>query len=246
MSQTNLLRRIGNSIYHNAFPLYLPLYSAFKSIGDNGERQLLARYLGSGMTVVDAGANIGIYSRFLAGLVTARGKVHSFEPSPENFRRLKGVVSKYSNIVLNQAAVGSKSGEIELYASDELNVDHRTYPVEGGDRKVVKIDCVALDDYFAPGTKIDLIKMDIQGFELEALRGSTRVLRDNPKIKLLLEFWPFGLRSAGFEPASLLEFLQNDGFTIKRLAGRTLAPLEEECIRDENERTYCNIFVERL
>ena len=56
---------------------------------------------------------------------------------------------------------------------------------------------IALDDYFKPGERVDLIKMDIQGYELHALRGANRVLADNPDIKLLLEFWPYGLKQAG-------------------------------------------------
>ena len=50
---------------------------------------------------------------------------------------------------------------------------------------------------FQPGATVDLIKLDLQGYELHALRGAKRVLSENPAIKLLLEFWPHGLESAG-------------------------------------------------
>ena len=56
--------------------------------------------------------------------------------------------------------------------------------------------------------------MDIQGFELHALRGAKRVLTDNPNIKLLLEFWPYGMRAAGSSPEALLALLKHYGFTI--------------------------------
>ena len=72
-----------------------------------------------------------------------------------------------------------------------------TYLPEGDSRHRCQIEMIALDDYFKPGQRVDLIKMDIQGYELHALRGASRVLADNPGIKLLLEFWPYGLKQAG-------------------------------------------------
>jgi FkbM family methyltransferase len=59
------------------------------------------------------------------------------------------------------------------------------------------IEMIALDDYFKPGERVDLSKMDIHGYELHALRGADRILEDSPDIKLLIEFWPDGLKQAG-------------------------------------------------
>src|SRR5438067_447069 len=81
--------RIGNQLYKVAFPIYRPLYSAFKSYVDRAERELLARHLSAGCVAVDVGANIGVYSEFLLNCVGDTGVVHSFEPSPENFARLR-------------------------------------------------------------------------------------------------------------------------------------------------------------
>jgi hypothetical protein len=72
-----------------------------------------------------------------------------------------------------------------------------------------------LDDYFEPKAGVDLIKLDIQGYELHALRGAKRVLSDNPAIKLLVEFWPFGLRTAGSSPEVLLEQIWVHRFRIE-------------------------------
>ncbi len=82
-------RRIGNKLYKAAFPIYRPLYKVFKKHADRAERRLLARYLSSGSVVVDGGANIGIYSQFLARCVGPAGIVHCFEPSIRKISRLR-------------------------------------------------------------------------------------------------------------------------------------------------------------
>src|SRR3954453_6161979 len=186
-------RTVTNKLYQHAFPIYRPLYAIYKSYADRLERRLLKQILFPGAVAVDAGANIGIYSQFLSRYVGPTGLVHSFEPSPDNFRRLSTATRDLSNVRLTQAAVGERSGECMLYLSDKLNVDHRAYKAGGEVRHAVPTEMVALDDYFKLAQRVDLIKMDIQGYELHALRGAQRVLQENPDIKLLLEFWPAGL-----------------------------------------------------
>ncbi len=184
MPFASLLRGVGNRAYDHAFPLYVLCYRVFKAYTDRTERQLLRSILPAGAVAVDAGANIGVYSQFLSRCVGPTGVVHSFEPSPENFKRLQSGTRKLANVRLSQAAVGERSGRSKLYVSDHLNVDHRTYATEGDSRRIVPIDIMALDDYFKPGQRVDLIKMDIQGYELHALRGASRVLADNLNAKI--------------------------------------------------------------
>ena len=61
----NFLRRVGNKVYDQAFPIYRVCSGAFKAYADRAERQLLKDILSNGSVVPDAGANIGIYSEFL-------------------------------------------------------------------------------------------------------------------------------------------------------------------------------------
>jgi len=150
MSAVSLLRRAGNKLYEHAFPIYRPLYAGYKAYADRAERELLRQVLFPGAVVVDAGANIGIYSQFLSRCVAPAGVVHSFEPSPDNFKRLRAATRKLSNVRLSQTAVGEHSGDSQLYLSDNLNVDHRAYVADGDSRHAVPIEMVALDDYFKP------------------------------------------------------------------------------------------------
>ncbi|PYJ04409.1 MAG: FkbM family methyltransferase [Verrucomicrobia bacterium] len=241
MAAISLFRGVGNRVYEHAFPIYRLCYRTFKAYADRAERQLLKRILSAGDVVVDAGANIGVYSQFLSSCVGPTGVVHSFEPSPENFRRLQSATRKLANVRLSQAAVGECSGRSKLYVSDQLNVDHRTYETEGDSRPAVQIDVIALDDYFKPGQRVDLIKMDIQGYELHALRGANRVLADNPSAKLLLEFWPYGLKQAGTNWIELIDTLERKNMAVCQITKHGLVPFRSESA-SESPDWYMNLF----
>jgi FkbM family methyltransferase len=241
MPITSVVRRIGNKAYQHAFPIYRLCYRAFKAYADRPERQLLKRVLSAGAVVVDAGANIGVYSQFLARCVGPGGAVYSFEPAPANFKRLRAATRLLSNVRISQSAVGERTGQADLYLSDTLNVDHRSYLTHGSERRSVRIEMIALDDYFRPGQRVDLIKMDVQGYELHALRGASRVLQDNPTAKLLLELWPYGLEQAGVNWVELIDALTSKNMTVSEVTRRGLIPLRSSSI-SEDPGCYLNLF----
>jgi FkbM family methyltransferase len=244
MSRISTFYRVGNQLYKHAFLIYRHAYRIRKAYTDRAERQLLRNILSEGAVVVDAGANIGIYSQFLSRCVGPTGVVHAFEPSPENFRRLQSATRELANVRVSQAAVGECSGRSKLYLSNQLNVDHRTYATEGDLRPTVQIDVIALDDYFKPGQRVDLIKMDIQGYELHALRGATRVLAENPAAKLLLEFWPYGLKQAGANWMDLVATLEGKNMAVCQVTKRGLVPFRSESV-SESPDWYVNLFASR-
>lgn len=236
-----VLREIGNRVYDRAFPIYVLCYRGFKAYADHAERKFLRKTLSPGDVAVDVGANIGIYTQLLSRWVGPTGLVHSFEPSPENFGRLKSATRKLANVRLSHAAVGESSRRTTLYVSDKLNVDHRAYLPEGDSRHTVPIEMIALDDYFKPGQRVDLIKMDIQGYELHALRGASRVLADNPSANLLLEFWPYGLKQAGANWIDLIATLKSKNMAVHEVAKHGLVPFHLETV-SESWDWYVNLF----
>jgi hypothetical protein len=100
---------------------------------------------------------------------------------------------------------------------------------------------IALDDYFKTGERVDLIKMDIQGYELHALRGASRVLADNPTIKLLFEFWPYGLKQAGSNWAELIGVLKENGKLVQQVSSEGLTGFDPRSA-NESEAWYINLF----
>jgi FkbM family methyltransferase len=244
MLGASVFRRIGNKAYKYAFPAYRFAYRIFKANADRAERQLLQKILFADAVVVDAGANIGIYSEFLSRCVGPNGVVHSFEPGPDNFMRLRRATRKLRNVHLCPAVVGERSGETILYVSDNLNVDHRAYVTEGNARRVLQVGMVALDDYFKPGERVDLLKLDIQGYELHALQGAKRIMNENQEIKLLFEFWPYGLKQAGVTWGELIEMLEGFAMNIMFVRADSLIPFDARKVRTD-ANWYVNLFASR-
>jgi FkbM family methyltransferase len=186
------------------------------------ETFLITREIKQGDAVVDLGANIGYYTLLLAKLVGPQGRVHAFEPDPDNFAILeKNVASNgYRNVKLVRQAVSGTTGDIKLYRAEDDPGDHRVYDSHD-DRQSIIIRATRLDDYFdGREARIDFIKMDIQGAEGAALEGMFSLLERNQGVRLLMEFWPIGLQRNGLPPEQCLDFLLKRGFLMYELRHR--------------------------
>jgi FkbM family methyltransferase len=159
---------------------------------------------------------------------------------------LKSALSHRPNFRLNELAVGDVSGSTILYLSPDLNVDHRTYPTGNESRQERTIHSIRLDDYFQPGERVDFIKLDIQGYELHALRGAARLLADNSAITLLVELWPYGLQCAGASAEELLAFLHSNRFHCSLVANGKLTECENLNLNSDDPNDYVNLFARRL
>lgn len=215
------------------------------------ETALVTKEVKKGDIVVDIGANIGYYTLLFARLVGDEGKVYAFEPDPASFALLKKNVEKngYKNVVLVKKAVSDKTGTIKLYICEENKGDHRIYN-SGDKRKYVEIKSTRLDDYFGEiHENINFIKMDIQGSEGLALKGMADILKRNANLKIILEFWPIGLKRSGTSAAAVLEFLLNERFSLSELDENTkrLSPVTMNALlkkyKDQSEEytsLYCS------
>jgi len=196
--------------------------------------ELATARLQPGDVVVDIGANIGHHSLCFARAVGPQGRVYCFEPDPENHALLKrnAQANGYGNVIAEQKAVSDRTGTLRLYQSDENRGDHRIFDPHDG-RASVEVATVRLDDYFAEQDgPISLIKMDIQGAKYAALQGMRGLIERNPGVCLLIEFWPWGLKGAGVDPADFLTALLRLGFTLREVDGtqRAVRPVTPDVL----------------
>ncbi|MBS1653080.1 MAG: FkbM family methyltransferase [Bacteroidetes bacterium] len=239
----------GNFLYNNLFFLYRPIYTIFKNNQDAFEISLLKKYITKNATVIDIGANIGFYANILANCVGHNGKVHCFEPDEKNFNHLKNTTFNSPNIIIHQLAVSSKTEVLNFYLSNEINVDHRAYKPES--YKAIKaVNAISIDDYVVKNNinKIDFIKIDIQGFEMQALKGMEQTLLKNKDVIVISEFWPYGLKTAGSSVNTYFETLTALGFNIHLLKKNELSPLTIEMVnqmKDLGKEYYFNILATR-
>ncbi|MEE4273599.1 MAG: FkbM family methyltransferase [Thermoanaerobaculales bacterium] len=187
---------------------------------------IMTRLLHPGDLVVDGGAHIGYHSLHMARLVGPRGRVEAFEPDPTNFGLLEHNISvnEYDNINARDTAVWSRSCRRHLYLRDDHHGDHRLYdPGDGRTRievRAIDLDSVLTSSPLSPR----LIKLDLQGAELHALRGMQHTLHEAAGLALILEFWPRGLRACGSDPRELLTMLEASGFQVWEIDRRGRAP----------------------
>jgi FkbM family methyltransferase len=238
--------RLASLLYTNAYSIYKPLYFRYKYRKDKFNLELIRKFIKPGSTIIDIGANIGFYSSFFSRLTGSNGHVYCFEPDKTNFRHLEKTLLGKINVTLAQKAVAAESGMLKLHPSSILNVDHRTYSSrnsEGG----YEVEKISIDDYVDKKFKVDFIKMDIQGFETEALKGMNNTLAENPGILLLMEFWPYGLHEAGSSAEELFDMVVEKGFHPYRINEKDIIPFTREDALSmlKEYHTDCNVLLKR-
>lgn len=196
-------------------------------------------YLRPGALAVDVGANVGLISLALARIVGPEGKVVSVEPVPDILHRLGRnlALNRATNVQVVAAGMGACEGRQTFFAASDpeeygkgslLRNSDITAPVE------IEVAITTLD---ALATTLDrpiaLIKMDIQGYELEALRGAAEVLRrDRPAVVFELEMEYLG--EHGQSVGDYLNFFAEFGYELFGIHGATLLPLDAQSVFDGN------------
>lgn len=171
-------------------------------------------------TIIDVGANIGQYSLIAAKKVGPTGRVISIEPLKETAEWLKKnfLLNNFNNYVILESAVGSESGSRALYKKSGSGGQGFLDPKVDGKQlhKTMEINVETIDSIVSLRKieKVDMLKIDVEGFEYEVLLGCTRSFKQNKIKKIICEIHSKRLEYKGINENTIYSLLRENGFSI--------------------------------
>jgi len=216
--------------------LFNVAYRAYKRHFEDPFQGLVDRHpaLFFGGHVIDVGANTGYTASVFASAIDPRFCVWAFEPSSVNFAALE-ILSKRHGVMRRitpiQAAVGDRTGVVDLVLSDSNPGDHRISrgKEKSSDIRVERVQLTSIDETVRLRRiqPVAFIKVDVQGYELSVCHGMAATLEANPEAAVAVEYSPSSLREFGTSPRELPTFFADRGYGAYRLTRRgTLEPLD--------------------
>jgi FkbM family methyltransferase len=195
--------------------------------------------LGPGDVVIDVGAHIGWFTTLAGKAVGEAGHVYAFEAYPPNFERLQDNVRRNAagNVTARHVALSDRAGSVEVGV--QTGSDSGSVTALGRERaSTVEVTAERLDDVLGVQTSpIALLKMDVEGFEANVLKGAPQTLLLVQKV--LIEINPHALQAAGSSAAELMAILAEAGLTAS-------TELREKGLRRlKRGRTSTNLLVAR-
>jgi len=179
--------------------------------------------------IVDVGANIGTYAIPIAkDLAPKKGCVYAFEPQRIIFYQLcsNTIINKLDNLYLFNSAIGETDSEINIYESNtSTNWNSGAYSIEKQFREIEGIESSISDSYLSIPvktldgidfpSKVTLLKIDVEGYELKVLKGSLNFLKDHAYPPIIFEAWS---TDWFIEQKELLfGFLKSLGYKIQKI-----------------------------
>ncbi|MBD1873990.1 FkbM family methyltransferase [Nodosilinea sp. FACHB-131] len=191
--------------------------------------ETLWRIIDEGETCVDVGANIGYMTSLMAHRVGLRGKVIAFEPHPTIYQRLSNNVRSWSTeknwtqIETSSLAISEQLGQAQLFIPTNFDLNQGTASLmlssdevdcSTGQQLVVETD--TLDNLFNSLT-IELLKIDVEGHEINVLSGAEKLLGENRIRDIIFE-------EHRAYPNPVSEFLKEKGYSVYRVTKKFLKP----------------------
>ena len=205
-----------------------------------GTRLLIERFLESGSVFVDVGANIGMHTMAAARVMRHEGRIFAFEP----FGPVCGLLEKTvwmngcaETVEVHRSAASNRQGRRDLFLG-ATSGHHSLFPLEPAGTPAhgqVSVETVTLDGTLPTDLKVDLLKIDAEGAELDVIEGARDLINRHFDIALIVEFGPSHLKRAGHSAKDWLGRFAAHGLIFRAihpetgaLEDRTPAALENE------------------
>lgn len=186
---------------------------------EQGERKLLRQILRKGDIFIDIGANVGLFSIIASKAVGASGRVFSIEPSPRTFCILtKQVIANgLKNVTSRNLGISSCNGRLKLNECNSSNGLYASFgrPISNSEHFPTEVPVLTLDEFIAseaPGTRIALIKIDVEGWEPEIIKGGTKTLSGDDAPDLIIEYCEAALTVNSANSQLLFLMIQSLGY----------------------------------
>lgn len=166
---------------------------------DSNESRVIGQLVKKDFQIIEVGANFGVHTLRMAGLIGEKGKIFAFEANPYVSKNLKKSIEMNNlqkTIILYEKAAGDINGEAFInFGISNIGGGHL---VATPNETSIKTRIVRIDDTLEV-QKIDLLKIDAEGCEQRILNGAKKILQANPNIILMLEWGPDLLKKQGTE-----------------------------------------------
>lgn len=176
-----------------------------------GTLKLLRRTLGEGGVFVDVGANIGYFTKLASTLVGKTGAVFAFEPMPAALKLLRMNSTQLSNVTIFPLALSIKKGTAIFYVREKGDMSSLTHDSHA---RPVQITVSTLDELLVEQPRMDLIKIDVEGSELDVLRGGRMTLSRHRPI-VYFELLPCFTAQRGIGLGTFEEFFEEFQYVLR-------------------------------
>lgn len=179
---------------------------------EKGTIQFLKEHLKPGASFLDIGANIGLMSVIASKCVGEKGIVYAVEANPATVPILQTNIelNQCKNIEVLPIALSDTQGTALLFENWEVNRGGASLISQSSEEKGIEVKMERLDDLFDENTRIDLVKIDVEGFEPQVIRGGMNWFKKQLPV-FIIEVSEKREKEAGPTPKEILELVEKIG-----------------------------------